>query len=137
MAHRTPLDFTPRRWSLWLVLCVAWFAALAPTLSHALAWSQVGAANYLEICTTTGPRLVAADAPDFSTDSAPGQESAGTLSHCPFCLHNADRCAPPPEPLPYLFWSPGGQQEATVWQAFFYSQERNFAPLPRGPPGRS
>jgi hypothetical protein len=133
MTQPFPRSFVQRRWSLWLVLCVAWFAAMAPTVSHALAWGQGSALTFIEVCTTTGSRVVVDNA--FTPgDSNPGQESPLTLSHCPFCLQTTDRCAPPPEPLPYLFWSPGGQQEAPVWQAFFYSQERTFAPLPRGPP---
>jgi hypothetical protein len=123
-----------RRWSLLLVLCVAWFAALAPTVSHALAWSQGSALTFIEVCTTTGSRLVEVDTQTPNADSNPGQESALTLSHCPFCLQPTDRCAPPPHPLPYLFLVQGGQQEAPVWQAFFYSPHFDLKAAPRGPP---
>jgi hypothetical protein len=130
------LAFVKPHWSLWLVLCVAWFAALAPTVSHALAWGQVSELTFIEVCSTTGARVVAVDNAFTPADSNPGQESPLTLSHCPFCLQPTDRCAPPPHPLPYLFLVQGGQQEAPVWQAFFYSEQRSFAPPPRGPPAR-
>jgi hypothetical protein len=132
MRHRaTPLH---RPWAAWLALFVALVMALAPTLSHALAWSQSSSGNFVEICTATGPRLVAADSAPTSADSPAGQESALSLSHCPFCLHIADRCAPPPNPLPYLFQVHGGQQEATVWRSPFFFTHFAFAPPPRGPP---
>jgi hypothetical protein len=123
-----------RPWAVWFALCVAVFMALAPSVSHALAWSQAGSGNLIEICTATGPRLVPADSAPSSADSPTGQESALSLSHCPFCLHTADRCAPPPNPLPYLFLVQGGQQEAMVWQAFFFSTHFTLVPPPRGPP---
>ncbi len=127
---------TPRHrpWSVWFALCIALVMALAPTLSHALAWSQSSSGNFVEICTATGPRLVAADSAPTSADSPTGQESALSLLHCPFCLHTADRCAPPPNPLPYLFQVQDGQQEATVWQALFFFTHFALVPPPRGPP---
>lgn len=124
-----------RPWAVWFALCVALVMALVPTVSHALTWSQAGGGNLIEVCTAAGPRLVAADtAAPSSADSPTGQESALSLAHCPFCLHTADRCAPPPNPLPYLFQVQGGQQEAVVWQAFSFFTHFALAPPPRGPP---
>ena len=135
MRHRaTPLH---RPWAAWLALFVALVMALAPTLSHALAWSQSSSGNFVEICTATGPRLVAADSAPTSADSPAGQESALSLSHCPFCLHTADRVVPPPHPVAYLFLDMGGQQEAMVWQAFFFATHFALSPPSRGPPAAS
>lgn len=134
MAKRHSASSRHRPWSVWFALCIALVMALAPTVSHALAWSQAGSGNLIEICTATGSRMVPVDTAPSSADSPAGQESALSLSHCPFCLHTADRCAPPPNPLPYLFQVQGGQQEAVAWQAFFFLTHFAWVPPPRGPP---
>ena len=91
----------PRRFgAAWLALLLALFGALAPTVSHALVFAKLGPsglANGIEICTPQGPRVVAlqSDAADPLADSAPGQEFARTLDHCPLCLHAADYAPPP------------------------------------------
>jgi hypothetical protein len=108
--------------------------ALAPTLSHALDWSQGGGGRYMEICTATGTHLVPVDSVTASADSPAGQESVLSFAHCPFCLHTADRVVLPPHPVAYLFLDMGGQQETVVWQAFFFFTHFAFAPPPRGPP---
>jgi hypothetical protein len=123
-----------RAWAVWLALCIATVMALAPTLSHALDWSQGGGGRYMEICTATGTHLVPVDSATVSADSPAGQESVLSLSHCPFCLHTADRVAPPPHPVAYLFSDLGGEQEAMVWQAFFFATQVALTPPPRGPP---
>jgi hypothetical protein len=115
-------------------VCVAMFAALAPTVSHAIALAQGNTGGGIEICTSEGMRFVAVEPAPSSADSETGSKSALSLSHCPFCLHNADRVAPPPTLLPYLFLIQGGQQEVTVWQAFFYPTNTTFKTAPRGPP---
>jgi len=134
MSRPAMLSLPRHRWSVWLALVIALFSASAPTLSHAVALIHSGARQGIEICTGQGPRMVAVDTSNSSTDSSPGQDSVRTLSHCPFCLHNADRVAPPPSPVAYLFLVPGGQQEATVWQAYFYVAEPFTRASPRGPP---
>ena len=133
--HRTTRQHRP--WAVWFALCIATVMALAPTLSHALAWSQGSGGRYMEICTTTGTRLVPVDSATVSADSPTGQESALSLSHCPFCLHTADRVAPPPHPVAYLFSDLGGEQEAMVWQAFFFATHFALSPPSRGPPAAS
>ena len=120
--HQRPLY---RPWAVWLAALLALFAALAPSLSHALALAR--GSQGIEICTGTGTQIIPAD-------SETGSKSALSLSHCPFCLHNTDRVAPPPTLLPYLFLIQGGQQEVAVWQAFFYPTNTTFKTAPRGPP---
>jgi hypothetical protein len=126
-----------RPWAVWLALCIALVMALAPTVSHALAWSQAGSGYLIEICTATGPRMVPADTVPSSADSPTGQESAVSLSHCPFCLHTADRVVPPPHPVAYLFLDMGGERGTTIWQAFFFFTHSAIVPPPRGPPAAS
>ncbi|MDO8775498.1 MAG: hypothetical protein Q7K57_43680 [Burkholderiaceae bacterium] len=68
--HRAHMPHHP--WAVWLALVMA------------LAWSQSSSGNFVEICTATGPRLVAAESAPSSADSPTGQESALSFSHCPF-----------------------------------------------------
>ena len=50
-----------RPWAVWWTVLVAVLFALAPTLTHALAFAGVGSAERIEICTTQGPKTVAPD----------------------------------------------------------------------------
>ena len=75
-----------RRWAAWVACFAVLFAALAPSLSHAMAASQGDA--WAEICTVGGAKLVkvsvaSADAADF------GQQDQQHLEHCPFCATHA------------------------------------------------
>jgi hypothetical protein len=127
---------TPHRpWALWLALLLAFFGALAPTLSHALNHARGDRSLMVEVCTSSGPRWMAlAQAPSFQADAPDVPASAQVLDHCPFCLHLADRVAPPPSLLLHLFQVEGGQQEAPVWQAFFFFQSTSLRPPTRAPP---
>ena len=125
---------------VWLALLLAVFAALAPTVSHALAASRGDAGTLTEICSSTGSRWVSVaqtDSNSSSTDSSNGQESAASLSQCPFCLLSTDRVAPAPHPLVHLFDVLGDTPEPTVLQAFFYSKAFSLGAPPRGPPALS
>lgn len=42
-----------RLWSVWFALCIALVMALAPTVSHAVAWSLAGNGQFMEVCTAT------------------------------------------------------------------------------------
>ena len=115
-----------RIYAAWLAVLLTLFAALAPALSHALA--HEGLLQGIEVCTSSGTQIIPSDSPV-------GPQSAFSFSHCPFCLHNADRVAPPPHLLPYLFLDQGGTQERPVWQAFFFIADLYSRAAPRGPPG--
>lgn len=132
--HRTALR---RPWVVWLAVLIAVLGALAPTVSHALMLARGQAPQDIEICTSDGPRWVAADmgGAGAADGSPPPPGSAAAPAHCQFCLQTTDRVAPPPHLLPYLFSVLGGQQEAPVWQALFYAATHTLAPPPRGPPG--
>ena len=120
-----------RQVAVWLAVLIAVFSALAPTVSHALVLARGGASPLVEICTTTGTQWVAAttgaDAPD-------GQESAMALDHCPFCLHTADRAAPPPHLSPIRFAARDTQREVTDEHGFFILGHFALTPPLRGPP---
>jgi hypothetical protein len=131
MARTLHTEQLRRPWAVWWAVLLAVLFAMAPTLSHGLAFAS-GDSGF-EICTAQGAKRIAPDGA-ISGDSSNGQESTAALSHCPFCLHTADRLAPPPHHLAYLFVVMGGQQERTVWQAFFYADNTLFWAAPRGPP---
>jgi hypothetical protein len=120
--RRLPLH---RLCAAWLAVLLTLFAAFAPALSHALA--HEGLLQGIEVCTSSGTQIIPADSPA-------GSQSALSHSHCPFCLHNADRVTPPPHLLPYLFLDQGGAQERPVWQAFFFIADLYSRAAPRGPP---
>jgi hypothetical protein len=121
--------------AVWWTVLVAVFFAMAPTLTHALS-AVAGDAIGLEICTAQGARALAPDT-IHALDSSTGQEPAHALSHCPFCLHSADRFAPPPSPLPYLVTVQGGQQEIAPWPVFLYTDNTPLWAPPRGPPAEA
>jgi hypothetical protein len=119
-------DRLRRPWAVWLALCVALLGALAVPMAHAV--PRGDPIGLLEICTSSGPQSLPAGG------NAPPKESAPFLSHCPFCLHHADACAPPPHLLPYLFSVSGGQQGPRLWQAFLPASPDIRVPPSRGPP---
>ncbi len=122
-----------RPWVAWLLLCAWLLAAVAPTVSHALA-AQADTSARIEICTGTGAQWVDADPSGIPAEATNGPASALVVSHCPFCLQATDRGAAPPPQLPYLFVVQGGNQERPVWQAFFFSFTDVLSAAPRGPP---
>ena len=120
-----------RSFVVWLAVLIAAFSALAPTLSHALVWSQGSAAPAVQVCTSDGARWVASP---ISTDSHDGQESAPMLNHCPFCLLSTDRVAPTSHALLHLFAVIGDPEAPTIRQAFFFLTRFALTPPSRGPP---
>jgi hypothetical protein len=139
-----------RHLAVWLVVLIALFGALAPTLSHALALARGGTSAWTEVCTSTGTRwvMMGSTAPNaapqiadthastspVSTASPDGQEAAFFLDHCPFCLLSTDRAAPPPNALLHLFVVLGEPEAPTLRQAFFFVTHFALTPPLRGPP---
>lgn len=118
---RAPVTAKLRRpLAVWWTVLVAVLFSIAPTLSHALSFVH-GDNPGIEICSGQGTRNVTPDA-------------VPSVQHCPFCLHQADRLAPPPGPQTYLFRDQGGQQEIAVWQVFLYIDNTPLWAPPRGPP---
>jgi hypothetical protein len=66
-----------RRFAAWIACFAILFAALAPSISHAMAAARGDA--WTEICSTAGIKLVKAD------DPADAQPASSHLEHCPFC----------------------------------------------------
>ncbi|HEX4325561.1 MAG TPA: DUF2946 domain-containing protein [Burkholderiales bacterium] len=80
-----------RRFAAWLATFAILLAALAPTVSHAMAAVR-GGASWVEICTATGPALV-----KVAAEQVPAK-GGGTshFDHCPFCSIHAGAAGLPP-----------------------------------------
>lgn len=117
-----------RRITAWLSCLVLLFAALAPSVSHALQSSR--GAGWVEVCTADGSRWVAAGA----EDSNPLPAQAHGLEHCPFCSLHAPTPGLPPADL--LVVPPAGR-DATLPPAFLHAPSTAHAwrsAQPRAPP---
>ncbi|GAA4013037.1 DUF2946 domain-containing protein [Actimicrobium antarcticum] len=80
-----------RHLTAWIACFAILLAALAPSVSHALAATKGSSNLWMEICTTSAKPTGTADGKD-STIPSP----ATHFEHCPFCLHHADTAGPPP-----------------------------------------
>lgn len=108
--------------------------ALAPVVSHALARAGAPAPALLDLCTVaTAPGQAAGHATPIPADASPGQESALSLNHCPFCLPIADRLGPPPAASMHFFFADSGLAPPDA-QALFFPTFTPSAALARGPP---
>jgi hypothetical protein len=99
MVFTRPLQ---RRWMAWVAVWAILLGALAPTLSHAMRAWQHAPVTWVEVCSTTGAKLVAVSLDKGVAGKAdpqsrlPGSNHAG--EHCPFCLMHADDVAVLPSP---------------------------------------
>jgi hypothetical protein len=124
-----------RTFVVWLAVWIAVFGALAPTVSHAVAWSQQGASPWVGVCTDAGMRWVDVTAGEAFKDAPDGQEAAPSLVHCPFCLLAVDRVLPALQAGHHLFTDRDDFAVPAAWQAVFFSTYVALRPPPRGPPG--
>ncbi len=82
------------RWyASWIACFAILFAALAPSISHAIAARHGGAATWAEICTTGGAKLLKTG---DATPSSPDGAKLLHLEHCAFCVTHAGADGPPP-----------------------------------------
>lgn len=117
-----------------IALAAMLLAALAPTVSHALARARPVAPTLLDVCSVAGsPGEASQHGTPIAGDSTPGKGSVPSLNHCPFCLHIADRLGPPPAASLHFFNAESGLAPPDV-QALFFELLPPPAPLPRGPP---
>lgn len=126
-----------RAWT-WVALLAIWMAALAPTVSHALARAEGAAAppaGWIEVCTASGMQWIKLDgsAPQDGEAPASVPPAHGLLKHCPFCLLTADHLGLPPHPACQR--CVGGDSVApAAGLVFFYRPLSYLAALARGPP---
>ena len=117
---------------VWLLVLLAVFGALAPTVSHALVAARGNASPWLAICSSAGPRSLA---PSDAAGTSGGDESASLREACPFCLLNAERAAPPPTAQVHHFAATGAMGAPSCWRTAVVASPHVLAAQPRGPLG--
>ncbi len=119
-----------RRVGSWMAVLALLWAALAPTLSHAV--QPPGDELGFAICSATAPR--ATDPGNGATPEPPAPDSlAGNLEHCPYCTLQLVASAPLPLPievalLPLRFAAPLPDLPGT------FAPAARLHASPRGPP---
>jgi hypothetical protein len=118
-----------RRFATWLATFAILLAALAPTVSHAMA-ALHGAGKWVEVCTATGPAVIKVASGETP---APVKDGASHFEHCPFCAAHAG--AAPLSPATTALSVADGRP---VLPELFYRAPRPLftwaASQPRGPP---
>ncbi len=91
------MGFSPasRRLAAGLALFAMLLAALAPTLTHALAAANDQHVRWTAVCTADGARLVPVPT---DADGVPVAPKSHQADHCPYCAPHAPDAAPPPAP---------------------------------------
>ncbi len=97
-----------------MIACLAiLMAALAPSISHALADAGKSRSLWAEICSSAGLKLVKLD---LGQETPAHGEPASAFEHCPFCQNHGGMTGLPPSvalvipafqgsfPLPILFY---------------------------------
>jgi hypothetical protein len=75
-------------------------AALAPSVSHALASARGVDIAWMEVCSVAGTRLVKADSGMEKSGDPSQHDASAQAGHCPFCsTHAASFALPPPASL--------------------------------------
>lgn len=118
-----------------IALFAVLLAALAPSISHAIASAKGVPNGWMEVCTVEGAKLVQVDAGQPATP-APAEKSLH-FEHCPFCISHAVAMGIPstnPIALPVVAGTP-------VVPVLFYQASHPLfawtAAQPRAPPAFS
>lgn len=75
-----------RRFAAWLACCAILFAALAPSISHAVAATH--GQSWAEICSVAGAKFVKVSADEDAVADTLTKKTLH-LEHCPFCATHA------------------------------------------------
>jgi hypothetical protein len=130
MLQCRPVNSSVRRLTSWLAVFAILLAALAPTVSRALAAS--GWDGWVEICSSAGPAFV--KLPDAGK---PAQKDgvASHLDNCPFCGNHAAAAGLPPSEVVL----PSSAARDVLPELFYRAPSPLFAwasSQPRAPPAR-
>jgi hypothetical protein len=85
-----------RQFAAWIACLAILLAALAPSISHALAAAKGSDFSWMEICSTTGAKFVKVTDSQNPVKSSTPAEKAMHSEHCPFCLTHAGSFGLPP-----------------------------------------
>lgn len=124
-----------RRLAAWIAMFAMALAALAPTVSRALAWGAASPGAWIKVCTASGMQQVAlpGNAADGGGDAGKTRPTHLSLDHCPFCFLTADRLGPPAQPTPQ-FRVDGASPPPPVGVSTVTLRSPVLAARPRGPP---
>ena len=87
-----------RRFAAWIACFAILLAALAPSISQAVANAkQESGSGWAEICSVAGIRFVQVDA--GATDDGKSAGKAMQMEHCAFCSTHAGSVGLPPSPI--------------------------------------
>ncbi|MDC8757192.1 DUF2946 domain-containing protein [Janthinobacterium fluminis] len=87
-----------RRFTAWIACFAILLAALAPSISHAIAADDSSSA-WIEICSIAGTRFVQADSDDGQPLSPASIEQSLHFDHCPFCSAHGGAPGLPSSPM--------------------------------------
>jgi hypothetical protein len=86
-----------RRFAAWIACFSILLAALAPSVSHALATGSRVGSLWSEICSATSPKLIKTD--DGKTSNSSSSSEIGMyFDDCPYCCTHAGSSGLPPSP---------------------------------------
>jgi hypothetical protein len=115
----------------WIACAAILLAALAPSISHAIAAEKSSMSAMHELCTADGIQLV--EKSGHNQDHHAPSDQAAHMEHCPFCLTNAASFAL----LPATFSLPVMSGSHILPSLFYASPRPLFAwasAQPRAPP---
>ena len=121
-----------RRCAAWIACFAILLAALAPSISQAIANAkQETGSGWAEICSVAGIRFVQVD--DGASDGGKSDGKAMQMEHCAFCSTHAGSVGLPPSPvLPLLVASGTAIFPALYYQSpaplFIWSTAQSRAP---------
>ena len=121
-----------RRCAAWIACFAILLAALAPSISQAIANAkQQSGSGWAEICSVAGIRFVQVD--DGASDGGKSDGKAMQMEHCAFCSTHAGSVGLPPSPvLPLLVASGTAIFPALYYQSpaplFIWSTAQSRAP---------
>lgn len=78
-----------RRLIAWIATFAILLAALAPSISHAVAAAKGEKSLWVEICSIAGSKLVRVGDADGAKDPAAPVQKPMSMEHCPFCFTHA------------------------------------------------
>lgn len=117
-----------KRITTWLAAMAILFAAIAPSISHALASVGKLSPTWMEICSAEGSKVFKSDdAGGVSQQKTQQKNSSAGFEHCPYCtLHGGSVGLPPTAgftlpvfscsfPLPSLFYQ--APRPLFIWAA--------------------
>lgn len=127
------LTSTIRKFTAWIACLAILMAALAPSVSHALAAVKGGNGGWIEVCSVVGAKLVKVGDKQ-NPASAPATDKAIHSEHCPYCFTHAGPAGLPPSAIAIL---PFVNASYPLPSLFYQSSSPLFAWVsaqPRAPP---